>query len=79
MTERSSSTAPAITCLFDVMGTAHHIFDGITFRNTDVAMLAGKKELAGADESDGTQLPIRERGIRHLDRIRGLERVLYCR
>jgi hypothetical protein len=34
--------------LFDVMGTAHHIFDGITFRNTDVAILAGKKELTGA-------------------------------
>ena len=34
--------------LFDVMGTAHHIFDGLTFRNTDVAMLAGKKELTGA-------------------------------
>lgn len=34
--------------LFDVMGTAHHIFDGLTFRNTDVAILAGKKELAGA-------------------------------
>ena len=32
----------------DVMGTAHHIFDGITFRNTDVAILAGKKELTGA-------------------------------
>jgi hypothetical protein len=34
--------------LFDVIGTSHHIFDGLTFRNTDVAMLAGKKELAGA-------------------------------
>jgi hypothetical protein len=34
--------------LFDVMGTSHHIFDGLTFRNTDVAMLAGKKELTGA-------------------------------
>ncbi|MEP7362839.1 MAG: hypothetical protein ABI972_06255 [Acidobacteriota bacterium] len=34
--------------LFDVMGTAHHIFDGVTFRNTDVAVLAGKKELTGA-------------------------------
>jgi hypothetical protein len=34
--------------LFDVIGTAHHIFEGLTFRNTDVAMLAGKKELAGA-------------------------------
>jgi hypothetical protein len=34
--------------LFDVMGTAHHIFDGVTFRNTDVAILAGKKDLTGA-------------------------------
>jgi hypothetical protein len=34
--------------LFDVMGTSHHIFEGLTFRNTDIAMLAGKKELAGA-------------------------------
>ena len=34
--------------LFDVMGTAHHIFEGLTFRNTDVAILAGKKELTGA-------------------------------
>lgn len=34
--------------LFDVMGTAHHIFDGLTFRNSDVVFLAGKKELAGA-------------------------------
>jgi hypothetical protein len=34
--------------LFDVMGTAHHIFEDLTFRNTDVALLAGKKELTGA-------------------------------
>lgn len=34
--------------LFDVIGTTHHIFDGLTFRNTDVAILAGKKELTGA-------------------------------
>lgn len=34
--------------LFDVMGTHHHIFDGLTFRNTNVAMLAGKKEQMGA-------------------------------
>ena len=41
--------------LFDVMGTAHHIFDGLTFRNTDVAILAGKKELTGA-----TNLTVRD-------------------
>jgi hypothetical protein len=34
--------------LFDVMGTTHHIFEDLTFRNTDVALLAGKKELTGA-------------------------------
>ncbi|WP_321477959.1 right-handed parallel beta-helix repeat-containing protein [uncultured Paludibaculum sp.] len=34
--------------LFDVMATSYHIFDGLTFRNTDVAILAGKKEVLGA-------------------------------
>ncbi|MCL6543636.1 MAG: hypothetical protein K6T61_00280 [Bryobacteraceae bacterium] len=34
--------------LFDVMATSHHIFENLTFRNTDVAILAGKKGLLGA-------------------------------
>ena len=34
--------------LFDVMASRHHIFDGITFRNTDVAIFAGQKEVTGA-------------------------------
>lgn len=34
--------------LFDVTGTDHHIFEGITIRNTDVAFVAGQKEVAGA-------------------------------
>ena len=34
--------------LFDVMASAHHIFDGLTFRNTDVAIFAGAKEVLGA-------------------------------
>lgn len=34
--------------LFDVMASAHHIFDGLTFRNTDVAIFAGQKDVAGA-------------------------------
>jgi len=33
---------------FDVMGSAWHIFDGITIRNTDVAFFAGQKEVTGA-------------------------------
>ncbi len=34
--------------LFDVMATAHHIFEGLTIRNTDVAFFAGRKEVGGA-------------------------------
>ena len=34
--------------LFDVMATAHHIFDGLTFRNTEIAFMAGEKEVMGA-------------------------------
>lgn len=36
--------------LFDVTATAHHIFDGITFRNTDVAFAAGFKHGYGATD-----------------------------
>ena len=34
--------------LFDVMASEHHIFDGLTIRNTDVAIFAGQKEVLGA-------------------------------
>lgn len=34
--------------LFEVMATEHHIFEGLTFRNTDVALFAGEKEVMGA-------------------------------
>ena len=34
--------------LFEVMATAHHIFEGLTFRNTDVALFAGEKDVMGA-------------------------------
>jgi hypothetical protein len=34
--------------LFDVMASQHHIFDGLTIRNTDVAFFAGQKEVLGA-------------------------------
>lgn len=34
--------------LFEVMATEHHIFEGLTFRNTDVAIFAGEKEVLGA-------------------------------
>ncbi|MFN7650888.1 MAG: hypothetical protein ACK5UT_25640 [Acidobacteriota bacterium] len=34
--------------LFDVQATHHHIFEGLTFRNTEVALFAGDKEVMGA-------------------------------
>ena len=34
--------------IFDVMASAHHIFEGLIFRNTDVAIFAGQKEVLGA-------------------------------
>ena len=35
---------------FDVTATAHHIFEGLTFRNADVVFLAGQKEVAGTSD-----------------------------
>ncbi|SEI89104.1 hypothetical protein SAMN05192553_101722 [Cyclobacterium xiamenense] len=34
--------------LFDVMGTQHHIFENLTFRNTDIVFAAGTKGVVGA-------------------------------
>ncbi len=34
--------------LFEVMASQHHIFEGLTFRNTEVAIFAGEKEVMGA-------------------------------
>jgi len=34
--------------LFDVIASEHHIFEGLTFRNTEVAIFAGDKEVMGA-------------------------------
>lgn len=34
--------------LFEVMASEHHIFDGLTFRNTEVAIFAGEKDVMGA-------------------------------
>ena len=34
--------------LFDVMASQHHIIEGLTFRNTEIAIFAGEKEVMGA-------------------------------
>ncbi len=65
--------------LFDVMASQHHIFDGLTIRNTDVAIFAGQKECLGRGRPDGQELPLRERRLRSLDRVRRVERLLHRR
>ncbi len=34
--------------LFNVMAADHHVFDGLTIRNTDIAFQAGQKDVTGA-------------------------------
>ncbi|MBI4903950.1 MAG: right-handed parallel beta-helix repeat-containing protein [Acidobacteria bacterium] len=34
--------------LFDMIASSHHIIEGLTFRNTEVAIFAGEKEVLGA-------------------------------
>ncbi len=34
--------------LFEVMASEHHIFEGLTFRNTEVVFFAGEKDVMGA-------------------------------
>jgi hypothetical protein len=36
--------------LFDVSGTEHHIFEGLTIRNADIAFYAGNKHITGAKD-----------------------------
>ena len=49
--------------LFDVTGSAHHIFEGLTIRNTDIAFAAGLKEVAGATGLTVRNCRIEEVGI----------------
>ena len=63
--------------LFDVMGSAYNIFEGITFRNTEVAFWAGVKDVAGADGARGQELPVRERRDRHRSPVCRIDGLLY--
>ena len=41
-----------------MMASHYHIFDGLTFRNTDVAIFAGQKEVMGAVGLTVEELPL---------------------
>ena len=49
--------------LFDVTATQHHIFEGLTFRNTDIAFAAGLKDVAGASHLTIRNCRMEEVGI----------------
>lgn len=49
--------------LLDVTGTQHHIFENITFRNTDIVFVAGQKEVAGASNLTVRNCRMEEVGI----------------
>ena len=49
--------------LFNVMATQHHIFEGLTFRNTDIVFAAGMKGVAGASDLTIRNCRMEEAGI----------------
>ncbi|MBK8500870.1 MAG: hypothetical protein IPL46_00960 [Saprospiraceae bacterium] len=49
--------------LFDVMAADHHIFDGITFRNTEIAFYAGIKDQMGCSNLTVRNCRIEDVGI----------------
>lgn len=49
--------------LFDVMGTRHHIFENLTFRNTDIVFSAGTKGVVGAQNLTIRNCRMEEVGI----------------
>ncbi|WP_439482319.1 hypothetical protein [Cyclobacterium plantarum] len=49
--------------LFDIMGTTHHIFENLTFRNTDIVFSAGTKGVVGASNLTVRNCRMEEVGI----------------
>lgn len=49
--------------LFDVSATEHHIFEDLTFRNTDIVFAAGQKEVNGATHLTVRNCRMEEVGI----------------
>jgi hypothetical protein len=49
--------------LFDVMASAHHIFEGLTIRNADIAFYAGLKHVLGATALTVRKCRIEDVGI----------------
>ena len=64
--------------LFDVRAADYTYFDGITFRDAEIAILAGTKFIAGSRDGFTLVIPESTRP-RRSRRLRRLERLLHCR
>ena len=65
--------------LFDVKAADYTYFEGLTFRNTDIAIWAGTQFIAGVEGPDGEALPVRGRRRRRVHELLGLEQLLHRR
>ena len=65
--------------LFNVKAADYTYFEGITFRNTDIAIWAGTQFIDRIEGSDGQALPVRERRRGHLHQLFRLEQLLHRR
>jgi len=76
---KRSSTAMATTCCSNVMAADYTYFEGLTFRNTNIAIEAGQKKIAGAIGLNGQALEVRERRRSAAQRLVGLAQLLHRR
>ena len=49
--------------LFNVKAANYNYFEGVTIRNTDIAIWAGTQFIAGSKGLNGQEVPLRERRI----------------
>ena len=65
--------------LFDVKAADYTYFEGLTFRETDIAHLGGHAVHRRVERADGEAKPIRGRRRRHLHELFGLQQLLHRR
>jgi hypothetical protein len=65
--------------LFDVRAADYTYFEGITFRNAEMAIQAGDAVHRGVEGPHSEEEPLRERRRRRLHQLRGLEQLLHRR
>ena len=65
--------------LFNVKAANYNYFEGLTFRNTDIAIWAGRAVHRRRERADGQALPVRERRHGRLLELLGLEQLLHRR